>query len=408
MQRFDVVSQGEELVSGSLVDSNSARICAALGATGLVPGRITCVGDVLTDIRDVLAEAAHRSAVVVCTGGLGPTSDDLTAEACAAAFDRVLYEDATALAQIEARYASRGRAMPPANRKQAQMPEGAEVLENLLGTAPGFLLDVGSSLLFFLPGPPFEMAPMLEAHVLPRVRARFSLPPRRTVLLRCVGLPESVAAQRMEGFEHPGVLVGYRAALPEVHVKLHLDDGVDAAPLVADARARLGDPVFCVDGGPLAQCVSERLRARGATLAVAESCTSGRVAAAITAFPGASDVFVGGALVYANAEKVRQCGVSPALLEAHGAVSEPVARALAEGIRQRTGTTYGLAVTGIAGPGGGSEQKPVGTVHLAVTGPEGTAHRRIRVPFDRERVLLFSTGAALDLLRRVLDGLPTD
>lgn len=408
MQRFDVVSQGEEIVSGSLVDTNSSRICAALGATGLVPGRVSCVGDVLDDIAEVLAEAARRSAIVVCTGGLGPTSDDLTAEACARAFGRALREDSVALTQIESRYAERRRAMPPANRKQALLPEGAEVLENRLGTAPGFLLDVGTSLLFFLPGPPFEMAPMLEAHVLPRVRARFALPTRRTVLLRCIGIAESVAAQKMEGFPRDGVLIGYRAALPEVHVKLHLDPGVDAEPLVKDARARLGDVVFTVDGGPLAQVVGQQLAARGETIAVAESCTSGRVAAALTTFPGASAFFVGGALVYANAEKVRQCGVSPELLDAHGAVSEPVARALAEGIRARTGATYGLAVTGIAGPGGGSEQKPVGTVHLAVAGPGGTTRRRIRAPFDRERVLSFSTGAALDLLRRVLNGLPTD
>lgn len=405
MLRFEVVSQGEELVSGSTVDTNSARICQAMAPLGLIPGRITVVGDERDAIRDVLREAAGRAAVVVCTGGLGPTSDDLTAEAVAEAFDAPLAEDPVALAQIEARYAARRRPMPPANRKQALLPRGAALLENGLGTAPGFLVDTGATLLFFLPGVPFEMEAMLAEHVVPRVRARWTLAARRTVMLRCIGLPESVAAQKMEGFERPGVVVGYRASMPEVQVKLHLDPGVDAAPLVADARARLGAFVFGVDGGPLAQVVGEALRARGETLAVAESCTSGRVAAAITTIAGASDYFLGGALVYSNAEKVRQCGVDPTALAEHGAVSEVVARQLAEGVAARVGATWGLAVTGIAGPGGGSPEKPVGTVHVALAGPGGTRHRKLFLPLDRERVLVFSTGGALDLLRRALQGL---
>jgi nicotinamide-nucleotide amidase len=402
--RFDVISQGEELVSGNLVDSNAAHICAALGALGLVPGRISCVGDELDSIRDVLREAAARSQVVVCTGGLGPTSDDLTAEAVAAAFERPLYEDAAALAQIEARYASRKREMPPRNRKQAWMPRGAAVLENLLGTAPGFRVEQGESALFFLPGPPFEMAPMLDSHVLPWVRARHTLVPRRTVLLRCIGLPESVAAQRMDGFERSGVTVGYRAALPEVHVKLHLEAAAqkDETVLVAEARARLGDHVFGVNGGPLEDVVGELLASRGHSVAVAESCTGGRLGAALTARPGASAYFLGGALVYSNAEKTRQCDVPEDVLATHGAVSEPAARALAEGIRRRTGATWGLSVTGIAGPGGGTPEKPVGTVHLAVSGPEGIVHRKILAPYDRARIMRFSVGAALDLLRRAV------
>lgn len=407
MVRFDVVSQGEELVSGSTVDTNASRICQALGGAGLVPGRIVTVGDEPDAIRDVLREAAERSAVVVCTGGLGPTSDDYTAEAAAAAFGRGLREDPVALRQIEERYASRKRPMPPSNRKQALLPEGAEVLENALGTAPGFLVDTGKALLFCLPGPPFEMQAMLDAHVLPRVRERHRLPPRRTVLLRCIGIPESVAGQKMEGFARPGVVIGYRASMPEVQVKLHLEPGIDAAPLVEEARARLGDVVFGVDTGPLAEVVGARLRARGETVAVAESCTGGRLAAAITGVPGASDYFLGGALVYSNAEKVRQCGVDPDAMAEHGAVSEVVARQLAEGVAARVGSTWGIGVTGVAGPGGGSPEKPVGTVHIALSGPGGTRHRKVYLPFDRERVMVFGVGAALDLLRRATHGLPT-
>ena len=405
MPRFDVISQGEELLSGSTVDTNAGWICHELAQIGLEPGRVTVAGDVLEDIRDVIAEAAARVSVVVCTGGLGPTSDDLTAEAAAAAFGQAIELKPEALAQVEERYRARKREMPPANRKQALMPEGSTILENLLGTAPGFRIEHDDTVLYFLPGVPYEMKAMVHAHVIPEVRARFGLPPRRTIIFKCMGIPESVAAQKMEGFERDGVLVGYRAHMPEVHVKIHLAHGVDAGPLVADVQARLGDVIFGVDCGSLAEVVGRHLRARGETLATAESCTAGRISAAIGAIPGASDYLLGGAVVYANAEKTRQCDVQPAVIAAHGAVSEEVARALAEGIRARTGATWGLGVTGIAGPGGGTPEKPVGTVHIALAGPDGTVHRRVHLPFERERVLLFTVGSALDLLRRRLQGL---
>ncbi len=404
MPRFDVISQGEELLSGSTMDTNAGWICHELAEIGLEPGRVTVVGDVFDDIRDVIGEAARRVPVVICTGGLGPTSDDLTSEAAAAAFDQVTVSNPEALAQVEERYRARKREMPPANRKQAVLPVGATVLVNHLGTAPGFRMEEGGTVLFFLPGVPFEMKAMVKEHVIPELRARFVLPPRRTVVLRCMGIAESVAAQKMEGFERPGVLVGYRANMPEVHVKLHLAAGIEAEPLIAEVRARLGDVIFGVDTGSLAEVVGGHLRARGETIATAESCTAGRIAAALGAVPGASDYLLGGAVVYSNAEKVRQCGVDPDILEEFGAVSEPVARALAEGIRARVGATWGLGVTGIAGPGGGSPEKPIGTVHFALAGPTGTLHRKVHLPFERERVLLFTVGAALDLLRREVEG----
>lgn len=404
MARFDVVSQGEELVSGATVDTNAGWIARDMKDRGFEPGRFTVVGDVREHIRDALREAAGRAAVVICTGGLGPTTDDLTAEAAAEAFGTTLALDEEALGQVEARYRSRNRVMPPANRKQAILPVGSGLLENRWGTAPGFRMEHGGSVLYFLPGVPSEMKAMYAHHVAPELEARFSLPPRRTVILRCVGLPESEAQGRMDGFERPGVIVGYRAHLPEIHVKLHLDPEVDAAPLIAEARQRLGRAVFTVDGGPLAQVVGERLAARGETLVAAESCTGGRVASMVTAIPGSSAWFLGGAVVYANDEKVRQCGVAPASLEAHGAVSEPVAREMAEGIRARSGATWAIAVTGVAGPGGGTTEKPVGTVHVAVAGPEGTRHRLLHLPFDRERVQSMSAALALDQLRRLLDG----
>lgn len=393
-------------MSGSTVDTNAAWLCAELKERGFTAGWVTVVGDELPGIRDALIQAAARAPVVICTGGLGPTSDDLTTEAAGLAFGRSVAERPDALAQIEARYRVRNRPMPPANRKQALLPEGAILLENQWGTAPGYWLDVGgerAARLYFLPGVPSEMKKMFSHHVLPDLIARYQLPPKRTVLFRCVGLAESEAAQRMAGMDGPGVTVGYRAHLPEIHVKLHLDPGVEAEPLIAETRKRLGAYVFTVDGGPLAAVVGEKLQARGQTVATAESCTAGRIAADLTTVPGASAWFVGGAVVYSNAEKVRQCGVNPELIDEQGAVSEPVARALAEGIRTRTGATWGIGATGVAGPGGGTPDKPVGTVHLAVAGPSGTTHRRLQLPFDRARNLQMTAALALDMLRRELD-----
>ncbi len=401
--RFDIVSQGEELLSGQAVDTNAAWIAAALRGIGLIPGRVSVVGDDLNAIAEVITESAARSQLVVCTGGLGPTSDDLTREAVALAFGVPLVESAVALGQIHERYRSRNREMPAMNRVQALLPEGAEVLENLLGTAPGFACERKGCLLVFLPGVPFEMKPMVERFVLPRAMERFRILPRTHVMLRCVALAESVAAERMEGFERPGVVVGYRAGFPEVQVKLHVDPGMNVAALTEEALTRLGRRhVFGVDSGSLADVVGSLLRERGHTVAAAESCTAGRIAEALTASAGASDFFLGGAVVYANAEKTRQCGVSAALLEEHGAVSEPVARVLAEGIRSRTRATWGLGVTGIAGPGGGSAEKPVGTVHIACAGPGGTVAEQVRLPYDRTRNLAASVATALDLLRRRL------
>jgi nicotinamide-nucleotide amidase len=369
----------------------------------LLAVRVTVVGDEIASIETVIRESAARAAVVVCTGGLGPTSDDLTRNAAAAAFGVDLEESAEAMEQIRERYRSRSRPMPELNRVQALVPRGATLLENPLGTAPGFVWDSGSCLLFFLPGVPFEMRPMLVLQVIPTLRERFALPPRRTVLLRCVSLAESVAGSRMEGFERPGVTVGYRASFPEVQVKLHVEAGLDATALAEEARARLGaHHVFGIDSGPLAAVVGNLLRERGQTVATAESCTAGRIAADLTAAAGSSAFLVGGVVAYSNSVKVELCDVPAELIERDGAVSESVARALAEGVRRRMRSHWGLAVTGVAGPGGGSAEKPVGTVHFACAGPDGTLHEQVRLPYDRLRNLAVSVALALDLLRQGL------
>ena len=406
---FDILATGNELLSGDILDTNSKWLCQQFASAGLAPGRVVWVGDQFEPLCLALREALDRSDVVIVTGGLGPTTDDLTRAVAAEVWGVPLRRDARALEQIAAQYAAFGRGMTEGCYQQADLPEGAELLENRWGTAPCFALERerpsgARSLAVFLPGVPKEMERVFEAYIAPRLGARFGLPPRRRHVLRCIGLPESVANERMRGFSWPGITVGYRAASPEVHVKLEVEGAAGEESLargaLADAEARMGRERFGTDCGPLEEVVARLLGDRGETVAVAESCTAGRLAAALTGLPGSSAWFIGGALVYSNAEKIRQCGIEEETLARVGAVSEEVARGLAEGIRARTGATWGIGVTGIAGPGGGTAEKPVGTVHIAVAGPDRCRHRALLLPGDRERIMRFSVGAALELLRR--------
>ncbi len=401
-------------MTGDILDTNSRWLCQQFSALGVAPGRVVTIGDHFGPLCAALREALDRSDVVIMTGGLGPTTDDLTRAVAAAVWGRPLYRDERALAQIAARYAAFGRPMTPGCYQQAELPEGAVLLENRWGTAPCFSLERGragggQSVAFFLPGVPQEMQKVFAEYIAPALTGRFGLPPRLRHVLRCIGLPESVANERMSGFSWPGIAVGYRAASPEVHVKLEVEGAAGRESLAGgalqDAEARLGKERFGTDCGPIDEVVSRLLGARGETVAVAESCTAGRLASALTALPGASAWFLGGALVYSDAEKVRQCGVEEAVLERCGAVSGEVARALAEGIRARTGATWGVGITGIAGPGGGTASKPVGTVHIAVASAAGCRHRQLLLPGDRERVMRFSVGASLELLRRSMIGI---
>jgi nicotinamide-nucleotide amidase len=321
------------------------------------------------------------------------------------------------MAQIEAMYARYSRKMPEINRKQAELPRGAVRLDNRWGTAPGFAIAGGRAWFVFMPGVPREMRPMFEENVVPGLPGRFGLVPGRLVTLRTAGVGESDLQERIGAFDEPGFTLGYRTMLPENQVKLRLEATVDRAreqAVVGRVAQALGSAVFTIEGlaeplagfdcggGDLAAVIGRHLVASGATLAVAESCTGGRVAAMCTAIPGSSRWFAEGLVTYSNAAKQRLLGVSPDTLAAHGAVSEPVAREMAAGCRERAGTTYGLSITGVAGPDGGSPEKPVGTVHLALASPDGVAHRMVRLGGDRARIQLLATGGALDWVRRSL------
>lgn len=412
MPDAEILSQGDEVATGQIADTNAAWLAERLTDLGFVVRRHTVVGDRPEDIQRALLEIATRAEVCIGTGGLGPTDDDHTARAVAAAFARPLEFDDEAMRQIESMYARFRRPMPEINRRQAWLPGGADRLDNAWGTAPGFAVHHDRCAFFFLPGVPREMKPMFEERVTPRLVSSFTLRPGRLVTLRTTGIGESEMQARVGALDASGVVVGTRTVLPENHLKLRFDaDVADARveQIVDDVAQRIGSPVFAIEGlpprhlgGSLVEVIARQLLAQGATLATAESCTGGRIAAECTSIAGSSAWFLEGMVAYANAAKFRALGVSAADLESHGAVSEIVARQMAEGIRRVSGSTYGLATTGIAGPSGGTPEKPVGTVHLALSTPQGTEHRLCHFGGDRPRIQALATGAALDLLRRAL------
>lgn len=409
--RVELVIIGNELLNGDLADTNTSRLARWLRLQGLSVAAAHVVPDELDAIVGAFERAASRARLVLVSGGLGPTSDDLTMEAAARFVDAPLVQDAPTLTRLRARFAARGFPFTANNARQALAPRGATVLDNPVGTAPCVRLAAPSgATFFFFPGVPHELERLVADHLAPWLGALDVARPYRSATLKTFGKTESQVAERLEGLPRdPRLHVAYRAHFPEIRVSFHTDeaDPVAAEALLAAtsawARDALGEIVYAEDDGvTFVDAVAGRLLARGDTLATAESCTGGMIGAMCTDVPGASAWFLEGAITYANAAKVRTLGVPAELIEAHGAVSEPVARAMAAGIRDRAGATWGLATTGVAGPGGGTADKPVGTVHFALAGPNGLTHVMRRLPFDRDRNRVVSAWFGLDLLRRAL------
>ncbi len=404
----ELLSTGDELLTGQVTDTNSPWLMDRLWDAGVMVTRKTLVGDDRAVLEAVLRETTGRADLVVMSGGLGPTEDDLTAECVARVMGVPLELHAPSLAAIEERFKRFGRPMTPNNAKQARFPRGATVHPNRWGTAPGFSVQLGRARLTCLPGVPAEYRGLAGEVVLPWVVDRLGAAPA-TRVLKLVGVGESAADQAMRPvMDDPawrGVRFGYRAHFPEVHLKWTVDPP-DAEPRAAAiesaVRAIFGESVWGSGKEELAALVVDRLTARGQKVAVAESCTGGLLATLLTAVPGASAVLDLGVVAYANSVKVGVLGVPGPLLAAHGAVSEPVARAMAEGVRTAGDATWGIGITGVAGPGGGTPEKPVGTVHLALAGPAGTTAVARLYRWDRERVRLAAAFEALDLLRRAL------
>ena len=411
--RTAIVVTGSELVRGDREDRNGPFLAAEALRLGLEPERITIVGDRPDDMEHTLGEAFGADLCLV-SGGLGPTHDDRTVELVARVAGRSMVVDKGLEREIEtvSRMIAERLGRPYAEfvtgvRKQATLPDGAVSL-GLAGTAPGFVLETDRAVVVVLPGPPRELrrlwARALEAEPLQRVVAR--APSRERRVLRFFGTPESAVAQALEdaGGDGNGVEATICAREFEIHVDLVVEpDAEQRADEVADAlRGALGRHLFSEDERSIAEIVLDLARAQGLTVATAESCTGGLVAARLTAIPGSSDVFRGGVVAYANDVKMAELGVEEAVLATHGAVSAETAREMAEGVRARLGADVAVSTTGVAGPDGGSDEKPVGLVYLHASGPDGEKARQIDLPGDREMIRGRATAAALHLVRRLL------
>ncbi|MBB5039356.1 competence/damage-inducible protein A [Prosthecobacter dejongeii] len=413
--RLELVNTGTELCLGDTINTNAAWIGQRMAALGIEVARQTIVPDGGA-VREAIEEAASRADVVLVSGGLGPTNDDVTRESTAELLGLPLVQDAGVTAQLNAYFAKRNKVPAVSNLRQAMVPVGATVLENAFGTAPGlyFPAELGAakgwnSHIFLLPGPPREIKPMVENCVEPRLRAL--LPDganRRVIYLKLTGIGESEIVEKVEKDLEAiaGLELGYCIGKGDVDVRLAgLAGPVDAGAEIV--RDRLGEFILSEDRRVLEEVIIQLLAERGEWVATAESCTGGYLSSRLTDVSGSSKVYGHGFVTYANEAKEKHLGVAADLLQLHGAVSEPVAQAMAEGCLRTSGADYALSITGIAGPTGGTEEKPAGTVYvgLASKGHE-TVVRKFFYPISRDRFKLLTTQAALDLLRRQIQGLP--
>jgi len=411
-QGIEIVAIGEELLNGSTLDSNAAEIARCLAPVGVRVVRKTTVGDSPADIAAAVSAALERTRAVVTTGGLGPTRDDATRAAVAGIFERELHFNDDLWRRLERRWSLSGR-IPESNRAQALVPEGAHILANPRGSAVGLAIEDGDrGLCVMLPGPPHEVSAMLRDSVVEFIAERMgagqgNIPFAR--LLRTTGIAESAIADRVaDRLDDLPIDVAYLPRVYGVDVRLTAwgSDAGEVAPdlerSVERLRGLLGAHVYAEGETDLADVVGQLLRQRGLSVAVAESCTAGLIGARLTERGGASDFFWGGVIVYDDRAKLELLGVAPATLRAYGAVSEAVVREMAAGARSRFGTDAAIAVTGIAGPGGGTEEKPVGTVWLAVALGDGVEAKHRHYPGARDMVRARAAQGALDLLRRLM------
>ncbi|MET0344302.1 MAG: competence/damage-inducible protein A [Polyangiales bacterium] len=402
-----VLSIGTELTRGELTNSNASWLSEQLTALGFEVQEHLTVDDDIPRIVEAVRRLAERHQVVVATGGLGPTTDDLTTEAVARAMGVPVQRDPAVVEHIQNLATWYGRSLTPNNLKQADFPAGAEVLDNERGTAPGFGVSIGGSKLFFMPGVPREMQHIFEARIVPRI-ASLVVRTSHQIHLRTFGLGESALGQKLDGVEamFPGVTVGYRASFPEVELKVHaradsITEAVQLAERAAEeVKRRASDVIYGDREDTYPGAIGRTLRDRGLTVALAESCTGGMLGSMLTSVPGSSEYLLFDAVVYANSAKTHVLGVNEETLRAYGAVSEETALAMVRGVLRCSGADLGIAVTGVAGPGGGTDEKPVGTVWIGVGNASGQLFaRHFLFRGNRERIRIMSAYTALRLVK---------
>jgi len=401
MTRASIIAIGSEMLGPTRVDTNSLKITSALEDFGVTLTRKSVIGDRLDDLAGEIRHCIDRSDLLVTSGGLGPTEDDLTREALAKAFGLKMELDQSIVDRIEKRFAARGYKMPEVNKRQAMVFAGQTTLTNERGTAPGFHLRVEGKDVWVFPGVPHEIEWMIETYLTPWMRETIGERKLQRRVLKVAGLTESAVEEWLkpyyEAHDHEPLTILASGAQIELHL------AADSKTAVADREKELvtifGDKIYGFDSDTLEAVIGRMLVERKATVSVAESCTGGLISSRITDVAGSSAYFMGGAVVYTADAKMFLAGVDPALIQQFGEVSEQVAVDLAKGVRRRFHTTFGIGVTGIAGPGGGSEAKPVGTVHIAVADREHYEHRKLFWPMSRTMFKWFASQFALDLLR---------
>jgi nicotinamide-nucleotide amidase len=406
--KAEIIAVGSELLTPDRLDTNSLFLTSRLNRLGIEVVRKTVVGDQFADLHDAFLDAMERAELVISSGGLGPTEDDLTREAVADLLGRRLALNAQVMSRIEARLRLFGRPVSEKNARQAMVPEGATVLENARGTAPGLWLEARGRIVVLLPGPPNELKGMFGEQVEPRLERCAGGVRLYARELRVAGMGESDVDQRIAPIytRHPNVQTTILTAPGEIQIHLRAWSADAAAAegtlqqLQESIVMALGEIIFSVKGEDMEEVVARELTLSQATIATAESCTGGLLAERLTRIPGSSSYFLGGVVSYSNALKSAWVDVPTEIIEARGAVSAEVAMALADGIRRRTGATLGAGITGIAGPAGGSPEKPVGTVHVALADAAGSKQRTLFFPGDRDRIRWMATQTALDMVRR--------
>ncbi|MFA0962902.1 competence/damage-inducible protein A [Roseivirga sp. BDSF3-8] len=411
--KAEVLTIGDEILYGQILDTNTQWMSTRLDAAGIRVVRRSTIGDNREDILKALADAENRADIVLITGGLGPTSDDLTKPCLAAYFGVPLKMHEEALQHITDLFTRRGREMTPLNMAQAELPANCTMLMNENGSAPGMWFDERGTVFISMPGVPFEMKAIMKNEVMPRLRERFELPVIYHKLIRTAGIGESWLADKIKDWEDnlpPHIRLAYLPSLGMVRLRLTAT-GTSRTHLESDVQEQadkvmplIEKYVYGYDEISLEEAVGNMLREAGKTLATAESCSGGYLAHQITRVPGSSDYFQGSIISYSNTVKMASLEVDEETLKTHGAVSEPVVKQMAEGARKKMGTDYALATSGVAGPGGGTDEKPVGTIWIACADSKGTIAKKLQLTTDRIVNIQYTAVAALNMLRLRMSG----